>query len=45
MRISVLKYLLRWYRDKLTSREYTSRISNLVECIDYFLEEISKGKL
>ncbi len=44
MRMSVFKYLLRWYRDKLLSKECTGRTSNLVECIDYFLEEISKAK-
>ena len=44
MRMFVLRYLLIWYRDKLLSREYTSEISNLVECIDYFLEEIGKEK-
>jgi hypothetical protein len=45
MRMLVFKYLLRWYRDKLLSRGCSSRTSNLVECIDYFLEEISKAKL
>ena len=45
MRMFVLKHLLRWYRDKLLLKECTSSTSNLVECIDYFLEEISKATL
>jgi hypothetical protein len=45
MRMFVLKYLLRWYRDKLLLKECTGIISNLVECVDYFLEEISKAEL
>ncbi len=45
MRISMFKYLLRWYRDKLLLKKCTRRTSNLVECIGYFLEEIDRVKL
>jgi len=45
MRMFILKYLLRWYRDMFLSMEYTDEISKLVVCIDYFLEEISKANL
>ncbi len=45
MRISILRYLLVWAKERLLNQKYTDTRSRIIDAIDFILEELRHAKI